>query len=401
MESDLPHSDPARDHANRDGVRETRVLHVTQVIARYRIPLYGKLARLPGWNLLVLHGTHTSEAGTAIADSTAQLPFRAAHVRNQDWHAGSLTLRWQRGALARARAFRPDVVIVSGEAGIISSWIICSWARLTGRGVITWTSAWEPQRPGSLSLWIKRMAMRLYLRVPNRTLTYSTRAKTALMALGMSEERIAVCHNGLDVSEPLSREGAIRSAAGALRNAEQTGDRLVFLYVGRMAPEKSVDLLLTAFGRSPAHRASVLWLVGDGPESTALQNQAATLGLENIKFWGRVMDNVDKYFASADCFVLPGLGGLALNQAMVFGVPCICSVADGTEDDLVIDGATGLRFAPGDPTSLSATLERAVEFSASGHLARMGDAAQELLLRQSSVDHMVETFRVAVHAVDP
>ena len=38
----------------------------------------------------------------------------------------------------------------------------------------------------------------------------------------------------------------------------------------------------------------------------------------------------------SNIFVLPGTGGLAINEAMAYGLPVICSEADGTEKDLVI-----------------------------------------------------------------
>ena len=43
-------------------------------------------------------------------------------------------------------------------------------------------------------------------------------------------------------------------------------------------------------------------------------------------------------------YVLPGTGGLGLNEAMAHGLPMIAGYADGSADDLVVDGETGYRL---------------------------------------------------------
>ena len=293
-----------------------------------------------------------------------------------------------------ARDFRPDALIISGELGTISSWIVCVWARLLRKKVYFWTSAWEPQT--SLMFRIKRLALRAYFRVPETTLVYSTRAKSKILSLGVPRERITVCYNGIEVDGIFERESEITSSAAELRRVEGIGDRLLFLYVGRVIRGKALDLLITAFFETEACRGCALWIVGDGPELAMLKAMVDAYGVEDIKFWGKQFTDVESYFAAADCFVLPGSGGLALNQAMLFRTPCICSTADGTEDDLVIDGVTGLRFLPRDSAGLGAAMRRAVELREGGELSRMGEIAQKRVLETSTVDQMVETFLTVI-----
>ena len=51
-------------------------------------------------------------------------------------------------------------------------------------------------------------------------------------------------------------------------------------------------------------------------------------------------------------YVLAGMGGLSINDAMCFSLPIICSVCDGTERDLVVDGVNGYFFEENDVNSL-------------------------------------------------
>lgn len=114
-----------------------------------------------------------------------------------------------------------------------------------------------------------------------------------------------------------------------------------------------------------------------------------------VRFFGRIVDGVGAYFAAADVVVLPGIGGLALNEAMFWGRPCVVSVADGTEDDLVIDGVTGCRFADGDRGSLALAISRCLDLTADER-KRWGDVGRQLIVERSNINRMVETFLTAL-----
>jgi glycosyltransferase involved in cell wall biosynthesis len=51
--------------------------------------------------------------------------------------------------------------------------------------------------------------------------------------------------------------------------------------------------------------------------------------------------------------VLAGMGGLSINDAMIFGLPVVCSVCDGTEKKLVKEGVNGVFFEEGNQEDLA------------------------------------------------
>lgn len=57
-------------------------------------------------------------------------------------------------------------------------------------------------------------------------------------------------------------------------------------------------------------------------------------------------------------YVLAGMGGLSINDAMTYGLPVVCSVCDSTERDLVTDGVNGLFFKEDNADSLSDKLNK-------------------------------------------
>ena len=56
-------------------------------------------------------------------------------------------------------------------------------------------------------------------------------------------------------------------------------------------------------------------------------------------------------------YVLAGMGGLSINEAMCYSLPVICSVCDGTEKDLIQDGVNGYYFESGNADSLAKSIE--------------------------------------------
>ncbi|MEO0501640.1 MAG: glycosyltransferase, partial [Pseudomonadota bacterium] len=115
---------------------------------------------------------------------------------------------------------------------------------------------------------------------------------------------------------------------------EDTPMRL--LSVGRLEPHKRIDRLLAAIAD-----AAVPWhldIIGGGPALDNLQAHAAKLGIDDrVTFHGPVYDDSAKRGIMADAHlgVMPGLGGLFIQETLARGIPVLCGPADGTEQDLV------------------------------------------------------------------
>lgn len=215
-----------------------------------------------------------------------------------------------------------------------------------------------------LRQWLTaRIRKYCYARVAG-TLNYSTAAYDILPSYGVKREQIHVTYNSTD-TEALWREKAAVLAAPALLPPSER--RL--LHIGRLVKWKRVDLLIEAFARTlTQYPDAELVIVGNGPELDNLKKQAASLGLplrskeENgvdgrgcVRFIGAVYDpkELGAYMNEATVYVLAGMGGLSINDAMTYALPVVCSVCDSTERDLVTDGRNGLFFRDGDADSLT------------------------------------------------
>jgi glycosyltransferase involved in cell wall biosynthesis len=106
-------------------------------------------------------------------------------------------------------------------------------------------------------------------------------------------------------------------------------------FVGRLQARKKVDLLLRACAALPLTLQPRLVIVGDGPEYSSLKAMAKQV-YPSAEFPGPVHgDALARFFKEADLFILPGTGGLAVQEAMSFGLPIIMGAGDGTNEELV------------------------------------------------------------------
>ncbi|MEU7089751.1 glycosyltransferase family 4 protein [Streptomyces achromogenes] len=173
----------------------------------------------------------------------------------------------------------------------------------------------------------------------DRTLAPSSAARSDLEEHGVP--RVALWPRGVDTVRfrPDRRDEALRRALAP------HGERIVG-YVGRLAPEKHVELLSGVCGL-PGVRVVV---VGDGPSRGQLAE-----ALPGAVFLGRrTGGELARIFASLDLFVHTGPFETfcqTVQEAMASGVPVVAPAAGGPLD-LVAHGRTGLLVPPGDATAV-------------------------------------------------
>jgi glycosyltransferase involved in cell wall biosynthesis len=208
-------------------------------------------------------------------------------------------------------------------------------------------------------------------------IAYSQCGADEYAALGFPRNRIFVAHNS--VSPPPSTPLPHRHAT--------FNPQPVILFVGRLQARKRLDLLLRACALLDSHPRLII--VGDGPERAALQSLAKEIYPEARFVGAKHGAELKLYFAEADLFVLPGTGGLAVQEAMSYGLPVIVAQGDGTQDDLVRN-ENGWQIPPDDFDALLSTLKDALSDVA--RLRRMGEESYRIVKEEINIEKMAETF---------
>ena len=157
-----------------------------------------------------------------------------------------------------------------------------------------------------------------------------------------------------------------------------------FLYVGRLAPEKNLELLIYVFNKKPNLN---LTIIGFG----ILEDKLKAIANKNILFTGAIdNEKLPAYYRKADVFILPSKSepwGLVVEEALNNGTPVIVSDRVGCRKDLVNEN-TGFVFNHNSEQSLSDTIDTICKVTTYNNLRR----GVSYLDFKARTHHQIESF---------
>lgn len=294
--------------------------------------------------------------------------------------SGVLQRRWAR--------HRPDVVYVATEGPL--GWSAVHAARRMGIHVLSgfhtnFHTYLRHYRVG----WLRSLILRYLCWFHNRTfgtIVASVDLRDRLQTMGVKNVR--VLGRGVDsrLFDPRRRSRRLRRTWGA------ADKDLVVLYVGRIAPEKNLELAIDAYdAMQRSNKSTIFVMVGDGPVRATLQQHHP-----DITFCGvQTGKELARHYASADVFLFPSetdtFGNVTL-EAMASGLAVVAydyaaahlHIRNGETGILVPfgDRQTFVEAAAsiaGDPSSLRAIRSGAREYATSLNWRRVAERFATLM----------------------
>jgi glycosyltransferase involved in cell wall biosynthesis len=356
-----------------------------RVLTIYRARFFDLLAQGCEGGLSVGAGLPFPDESITVTDKLnfAQItPLKNHHILR-----GSFYLCYQGGLLPWLKTLNPDALIVEANPRYLSTPLAVRWMKDHRRPVLGWGLGARPHSGFPLFFQRYRQALRLsFLNNFDALITYSQRGAQEYASLGFPSGKIFIAPNA--ATERPSRPMPSRQVGIA--------GRPFILFVGRLQPRKKVDLLLQACASLPPQLQPRLVIVGDGPERSSLEALAKSI-YPTTEFPGTKHGReLEHYFSAADLFVLPGTGGLAVQEAMSHGLPVIMGRGDGTNEDLVRP-ENGWQIPADDLSALTETLRVALTDIA--HLRSMGSESYRIVKEEINLEKMVAVFLDALNSV--
>jgi len=357
-------------------IKNVKLGIVHRVLTDYRVPFIDLLAdRFPG-------GVQVA-AGEARPEEQiiSGKPQKAGLFILQNIHImkNGLYLCHQRGLIDWLEKFDPDVLIMEANPRYLATPQTVRWIHQRRRPVIGWGLGIPPASSGL------RSGLRLtFLQQFDAMLAYSRKGRQEYISAGIPAEKVFLASNA-----------AAFKPKGSIPEHRSNFDKspAVVLFVGRLQDRKRVDLLLEACARLDESIKPRVIIVGDGPERRSLEALAGRI-YPRAEFTGdKRGDDLSDLFRQADLFVLPGTGGLALQQALSFALPAIAAEGDGTQADLVRP-ENGWLVPPGNLDSLVNALQTALQDPAA--LVLKGRESFRIVSDEVNLECMADAFEQAV-----
>lgn len=204
--------------------------------------------------------------------------------------------------------------------------------------------------------WLRTPILAYLRRFHNATLRTFVPTQELLSSLSSSGFRsLSVVARGVDTAlfNPARRSSALRQSWGV------SPDACVVLCVGRLAPEKNIGLLLSAYADLVARGLRCkLVLVGDGPLRSEIEQRCPDAVVAGQRFG----EDLAAYYASADVFAFPSKTetfGNVVTEAMASGL-AVVAFRQAAAAQFIECGRSGLLCDPSDGAGFSAALFCAV-----------------------------------------
>ena len=350
-----------------------RVLAIASHPVQYAVPAFRLMAQHPRLDFQVAYcSLRGAEAGydpefgaTVKWDVPLLDGYSWTHISNRRVSDDDFLGLCNPGLWPLIRGGNFDAILCYASYRTYSFWIAYVAAKLSGTAFLFGTDT-TTLTPLDQRMWkrqVKRLAWPLLFRLADQVIVPSSGTRDLMASLGIPQNRVALTPYCVDNdwwtqrAKEVDRD-AVRAKWGATR------ETVVVLFCAKLQPWKRPSDLLSAFAKAGASNA-ILVFAGDGPLRSALEAQAASLGVrDRVRFPGFFnQTQLPEVYTAADLLVLPSLYdafGVVVNESMLCGCPVAASSHVGAARDLIAPVCPEFIFPCGDIDALAAILSNAV-----------------------------------------
>jgi glycosyltransferase involved in cell wall biosynthesis len=342
-----------------------------------------------GIELTVIHGT--SFFKKAIKMDTDP-KYSAIPLNLAEFKVLGFRIVWWKGLFKSIRKVKPNIIIILFGPGNVSLWIVQLYCYLLKIKIGIWSSGFTRKEIVGFKRKVRASILNFFLRHAKFHICYGTQYKKFLLNMGISKSKVFVAQNTLNVEPILALDLNSRKSKSSPKLTD-------FLFVGALIKQKNLDLAIKAIARLKDEGYNIRFtIIGQGTIIDSLKSVVSEENMEEDIFvlGPKYGEELSTYFIEADIFLLPGTGGLAINEAMAYGLPIISTIGDGTVLDLVYEDRNGYYLdEEASIENIYLTCRKAMKNSKS-KLMEMGVQSKQIIIEKATSKNMVSSFESAI-----
>ncbi|MDD4363744.1 MAG: glycosyltransferase [Atribacterota bacterium] len=282
----------------------------------------------------------------------------------------------------------PHIIVSEGGQNTINNLSVLLYSKINKKKYFIWDlgrSYIEDRKSFSRSIYTI-----IYDHIINNSegiLTYNTQGETYFKSK-FPQKKITVLNNTIDTNKVFEIKSDIDiNKLNIIKSKFKIFNKKI-LFVGAINPKKNLEFLIDVIKR--LGKDTCIIILGDGEKEyiDILKNKFLNY---NVFFEGyKTMTEAVYYYNICDFSILPGLGGLAINQSLAFGVPVLVNRADGSEYDLIKNGITGYRYNKLDD------LINFIKSQSEKDIIKMKQSSEELIKQNFTIEKMVQSFLMGI-----
>lgn len=367
-----------------------------KVVPSYRVPIFRMLCNTLG--IVVCHSLAKKTASWQSFHERMDFP----NILIKSLHLGWSETNVLQNVIPTLLVCRPRVVISEFSLGYLTFWLLFLLRPLFRFRLAVWTHGIaNNEMPHPFTSFRSRVERCVYNHA-DAVLLYSQERKR-LLGTKIDRSKLFVATNTMDTTFMLHQyDDLVLKGRGLIKRELGISSRFNLIYMGRLLPEKRIDLLLESFKLLSGRFDVSLHIIGDGPEMVRVREYQADC--QAIYAYGAIYDEelLGRYLFVSDMLLNPGYVGLSIVHAFCYGTPLVTCRMSATgpfhspEIEYLHDGVNGLYC---DLSAVSLADNIAGVLGEPPRLASMSDNALRTAREDCSIEKMLQGFGAMLNSL--
>lgn len=301
---------------------QKKIFIIQRILPHYRIGFFRNLKKLYP-SLKVFYGNTYNGEVLKNTDNPDKETF--IERKNRYFHKeGKIFFTGLYGDVIREK---PDIIVSVFNVGNLNIYLLFILRYFLKFKLILWSLGYD-HLTGFSPDKIFTHKVRLFLsQKADAVIFYWDYGKKVVEKYSKKNSHYFVARNTIDTNRHIAlKELFDKKGKDSIKNYLDVKQKFHFIYVGRLIPDKEVDILLKAYSEVEKSVSDCrLTIIGDGPERIKLESLASELRIKNSVFLGEILDDeiTGRWLYVSDAFIMPGRLGNSVVHSFCYGTPVI------------------------------------------------------------------------------